>query len=115
MVRRILAIVLAVAVVRCVAPTWCGRDAEAWRRGDAALTNALAEELIRFEARDDAESAARSTNRFVGEWALVTHQMVALGLAQLTLADPARRARFVPVITRAAVKCFLPEMRDFGT
>jgi hypothetical protein len=78
---------------------------------------ALANDLVAFEARDDARrgSPTRSDNRFAGEWALVTHQMTALGLAQVCLAHPTQERRLVPVITSAALKSFLPEMRDFGT
>jgi hypothetical protein len=118
--RRLIALAAALVATRVVAPTWCGRDAAAWRRGDPALQQALAEELVRFEARDDESRGATSpngaaANRFAGEWALVTHQMIALGLAQLCLAHPEWKARYASVITRAATKSFLPEMRDFGT
>jgi len=105
----------ALVVVRLVPAWWCGRDADAWFRGDPELQRALADELVELEARDDATRAAPSGNRFAGEWALVTHQMIALGLAQLCLAHPAWKERYAPVATRAAAKSFLPEMRDFGT
>lgn len=73
-----------------------------------------------FEARSPCcwrylRAAAKSKNRFVGEWALVTHQMTALGLAQLCLSHPEWKAHLLPTLTRAAVKSFAPEMRDFGT
>jgi len=41
--------------------------------------------------------------------------MTALGLAQLCLAHSERCARYAPLATQAALKTFLPEMRDFGT
>lgn len=115
--RRLLALAAALVAMRVLTPAWCGRDAAAWRRGDPELQHALAEELVRFEARDDASrgAAVPSASRFAGEWALVTHQMTALGLAQLCLAHPSWKARYATVITRAATKSFLPEMRDFGT
>ena len=96
---------------------WCGRDAAAWWRGDVGPQQALADDLVAFEAADDARrGAARpETNRFAGEWALVTHQMVALGLAQVCLAHPELRDRYVSRLTSAARKSFLPEMRTFGT
>jgi hypothetical protein len=85
-------------------------------RGDPALQQALAEELVAFEARDEARRAVpAASDRFAGEWALVTHQMTALGLAQLCLAHPEWKARYAPVITRAALATFRPEMRAFGT
>lgn len=113
--RRAVSLLVALAVVRFAPSWWCGRDAARWMRGDPALQDALAEELVRFEARDDANASAPPANRFAGEWALVTHQMTALGLAQLVLARPEMRARYAPAITRAALKSFRPEMRDFGT
>ena len=102
----------AVLVVRLFAPAVCGREAAAWYRGDPDTQRALAEELVAFELRDDDTPA---TSRFAGEWALVTHQMIALGLAQLCLAHPEWRERYAAVATKAAIKSFRPDMRDFGT
>ncbi|HET7540033.1 MAG TPA: hypothetical protein VFK05_09175 [Polyangiaceae bacterium] len=112
-------LLLGLLAARLFAPWVCGRDASGWLDGDAGLQNGLAQELIAFEASDDAERAAAShaapSDRFAGEWALVTHQMTALGLAQLCLAHPELRARYAPIATRAALKSLLPEMRQFGT
>lgn len=97
-------------------PAWvCGWSAAAWYRGDPELAFSLAETLVEFEAKDDAQHSAQSNDRFVGEWALVTHQMTALGLAQLCLAHPEWRERLLPTIAKAATKSFAPEMRTFGT
>jgi hypothetical protein len=112
---RAIAIVVASAVVRLAVPWWCGRDAGAWYRGDAAIQRQLAEELVAFEAADDALVPATPADRFTGEWALVTHQMTALGLAQLCIAHPAWRPWLAPIVTTAARKSFGREMRDFGT
>jgi hypothetical protein len=112
---RVVAVACACATVRFAVPWWCGRDAAAWFRGDAALQDQLANELVSFEADDDARAPRSPGDRFTGEWALVTHQMVALGLAQICLARPERAAALAPVVTRAAAKTFRPEMRDFGT
>lgn len=105
---------LALLCTRLFSPWWVGRPSDAWYRGDAAVQVALADELVAFEAQDDGHRQ-RSENRFVGEWALVTHQMIALGLAQVCLAHPELKARYAPDVTRAALKSFLPEMRRFGT
>jgi hypothetical protein len=110
---RAIAIACACLTVRIGVPWWCGRDAGAWYRGDVEVQRGLAEELVAFESSDDVTVAPG--DRFAGEWALVTHQMTALGLAQLCLAHPELRARFAPVVTAAAAKSFRPEMRDFGT
>jgi hypothetical protein len=113
--QRVLLLMCAILATRCFAPWWCGRDAHGWYDGDRALQSALAEEVIAFEAGDDRRRARPAGDRFSGEWALVTHQMIALGLAQLCLAHPPDRARLAPIVTRAAAKSMLPEMRDFGT
>ncbi|HEX3346240.1 MAG TPA: hypothetical protein VHS09_16770 [Polyangiaceae bacterium] len=105
----------ALLVARIATPTWCGYDADRWLDGDAELPRQLAGGLLAFEASDDGARAAPAGDRFAGEWALVTHQMIALGLAQIALAHPEERARLGPEITRAALKSFRPEMRDFGT
>lgn len=104
----------AVLVLRWVVPAWYGRDANAWLEGDARA-HALAMEMVRFEAEDSAHRASKSGNRFEGEWALVTHQMTALGLGQLIIAHPEWKAELAPSMRQAALRSWLPEMRDFGT
>jgi hypothetical protein len=107
---------LAGAITVYFVPSWyCGRDGKAWLDGDPSLPRALAEEQVRFEMEDDRRRERSTKNRFAGEWALVTHQMTALGLAQLCLSQPESSSRYAPVATRAAVKTLAPEMRDFGT
>lgn len=106
---------LALATLRLVAPQLCGRDAASWFRGDAELQGRLADYLVGFEERDDTRRRERPKNRFAGEWALVTHQMTALGLSQLVLAHPELKSRYLPTIAKAAEKTFLREMRTFGT
>jgi hypothetical protein len=108
---RLALLACVLLATRLFAPWFCGREADAWYRGDADVQRALAEELAQFELRDDEPT----TDRFAGEWALVTHQMIALGLAQLCLSHPEWRERYAPLVTAAARKSFLPEMRDFGT
>lgn len=113
-----VALLAALLVARLFPSLFCGRDAKAWLRGDEAVQKALADELVAFETRDDAQRRTPSENRFAGEWALVTHQMTALGLSQLCLAHrewPACNERYIPALSRAAQKSFLVEMRDFGT
>ena len=108
---RALALGCALAVARLAVPWWCGRDADAWYRDDPAIQRALANELIAFEA----QTPVAGKDRFTGEWALVTHQMVALGLGQLCLAHPEWRIELASIVTRAATRSFAREMRAFGT
>src|SRR5690606_12182428 len=112
---RALCTTVAFAVVRWAAPAWCGREADAWYRGDEALVPALAAEQVAFETEDTALRSTDSHDRYVGEWALVTHQMTALGLGQLILAHPTWKKRYATPLRQAALRSFLPEMRDFGT
>ena len=115
-VVRALPLLAAILALRFVPPLWSGWNARRWLDGDASLQLTLAEELLAFEKADDAHrSTSPQPSRFAGEWALVTHQMTALGLAQICLAHPDERARLAPEVTRAAAKSFLPEMRSFGT
>src|SRR5208282_3836098 len=85
---RLFAGACAILATRLLTPSWCGRDADRWFDGDPTLSRELAAELIAFEAGDDRARSAASGDRFAGEWALVTHQMIALGLAQIALAHP---------------------------
>jgi hypothetical protein len=112
---RALSAVCGVALCGLVTPAWCGTDADRWLDGDHALARSLADQAIAFEDKDDAAQPPAVVHRFAGEWALVTHQMTALGLAQLCLAHPEDRAALAPQVTRAALKSFRREMRRFGT
>lgn len=112
--RALVPALVALSVLAVVPRSWCGKDADGWYAGDPALQYALARELIAFEEQDTRTRADKS-NRYAGEWALVTHQMVALGLAQLCLSHPEWRHDLAPVARTAALRSFLPEMRDFGT
>jgi hypothetical protein len=111
---RAVALASGLAIARLFVPWWCGRDAGAWFHGDPEIQHQLATELVAFERSDEAHRAS-GDNRFAGEWALVTHQMVALGLAQLCLAHPTWNPELAPVVTTAAASSFRLEMRDFGT
>jgi hypothetical protein len=112
---RAASVAAAFLALRFVTPAWCGMAARSWFDGDTEAQLRLASELIAFEDSDDHHHAAGPADRFSGEWALVTHQMTALGLAQVCLAHPEEHDRLAPEVTRAASKSFLPEMRSFGT
>jgi len=113
--RRWLGLLVALLVIRGGAPTWYGRDARAWFEEDEKAL-ALARELVRFEAEDSVRRATPSGNRFEGEWALVTHQMTALGLGQLLLAHADWKAELAPSMRQAALgefgECRLANLGD---
>lgn len=106
-----IGVVVALLVVGLLPRWWCGRDADEWYRGDPARVRALAEELVAFEADDDQRRATGSGTGLAEMWGLLAHQMTALGLAQICLEHPEWRARYAPIVTRAAAKSLLPEMR----
>ncbi|MFE4457279.1 hypothetical protein ACFROC_07965 [Nocardia tengchongensis] len=108
-------VVAAVTIAGLLPSWWCGRDADAWFRGDPGRVRALAEESVAFEAADDQQRANGSSGELTGMWGLIAHQMTALGLAQISLAHPEWRDRYAPVATRAAAKTLLPEMRPAFT
>jgi hypothetical protein len=112
---RAVPFALGILASRLLTPLWCGRGAGGWLGEEVQPSAELALELVDFEAKDDVSRASPGSDRFAGEWALVTHQMTALGLAQICLAHPEQRSRLAAVVTRAARKSFLPEMRAFGT
>ncbi|MFC4372900.1 hypothetical protein ACFO5K_02200 [Nocardia halotolerans] len=105
------ALVVAVSVVCLLPRWWCGLDADEWYRGDPALVRGLAEEMVAFQDDDDHRRATGGGDGVDGMWGLLAHQMTAQGLAQLCLAHPEWRQRYAPVVTRAAVKSLLPQMR----
>src|SRR5689334_20473657 len=109
-IRNLVALVIAMLFLRFAPAWWCGRGAEAWLRGDVEAQTALADDLMAFEARDDAQrkphSTGKSGDRFAGEWALVTHQMIAIGLAEIILAHPELANRYRAQATSAARKSF---------
>ena len=50
---RLLGALAACVIASTVPRLWCGRDAQAFLRGDVGVQRALAEELVAFQARDD--------------------------------------------------------------
>jgi hypothetical protein len=113
--QRGILVLVAIGAVRLGAASWYGRDAAAWLDGDEDVVRGLSAELVAFETADSATRATHPENRFAGEWALVTHQMTALGLAQVVLAHPEWKSAYAPTLRTAALRSFLPEMRGFGT
>jgi hypothetical protein len=104
---RAAVVAAALLASRAAAPVWSAHDASLWRQGDKATQLELADETVAFERRDDAAHHGPPKGRFSGEWALITHQMTALGLAQICLAHPEEQERLAPEVTRAAAKSFL--------
>lgn len=96
-----------------------GRDADAVFDGELASilprADGLAATITTGVSADDFHTGDA---RFDGEWALATHQMAILALAQILLAHPERedlRVSYLPAIRHASEILLLPSTRAFGT
>lgn len=92
-----------------------GREADALFDGDKAAQEGLARAVAVTEMGDVGAGAFHTGSaRFDGEWAVATHQMAALGLAQVVAEHPETRARYLPAIRRAVDHLFRPVTFAFG-
>ncbi|AKT36376.1 hypothetical protein [Chondromyces crocatus] len=119
LLRTLFVASLTLAGAALVPRAVCGRRAEALWQGDLEAQRAFAVEVA-SEVRKEVGPSSFSTGsaRFDGEWALVTHQMTALGLGQVILAHPEHpelRNAYLPVIRRCAERLLAPASRAFGT
>jgi hypothetical protein len=101
---RFVVVALAVAAALATVPrAAAGRDAGAWLAGDLATQDSLARTVMRAEL--DARGAMfyrTGADRFDGQSAIAIHQMTLLGLGQILLAHPEKRAEYLPAMRRAA-------------
>lgn len=117
--RRLLAALAGLASFLFVPRALVGRDADAIFDGELAAlvprADALATTIASGVGADDFHTGDA---RFDGEWALATHQMAILALAQILLSHPQRedlRARYLPAIRHASEILLSPSTRAFGT
>ncbi|MFO0631061.1 MAG: hypothetical protein U0325_36290 [Polyangiales bacterium] len=110
--RAVRAAVFA-AVMVLVPWWWCARGADGLYDGDLGAQRALADGLV--AALDRGVSVHTGSDRFDGEWTLVTSQMAALGLGQVVLAHPSLRPRYQRAIERCVDAMLAPRVRAFGT
>ena len=114
-VRAVLAAGIVAAVAALVPRVWCGAGAAALYDGDVEAQEALAREVAAYVgAGVSTGSFSTGSARFDGEWTVVTHQMAALGLGQIVLAHPERRAEHLPVIEASIERLLAPEATAFG-
>ena len=87
-------------------PRWlCGRDADAMFDGDAELQEPMARHLARvIAARPERQFYATGSARFDGQSAIAAYQMAILGLGQVVLQHPERRAQYLPAMQAAVVQ-----------
>lgn len=103
---------LAVAVVpRAAASPGAG----ALYAGDLDAQDALARNVAAYVTSGKTAAIHLGSARYSGEWRLVSDQMAILGLGQVVLAHPALRARYAPVMQRAARTMMQPAQRAFAT
>jgi hypothetical protein len=114
--KRALLLAACVIATGAVVPrTLVGRDADALFDGELAAQDGLARAVADTELGDvGARSFHTGSARFDGEWAVATHQMAALGLAQVIAAHPALRPRYLPALRRAVDHLFRPVTWDFA-
>jgi hypothetical protein len=95
---------------------WCGRDATRWLANDGDLVLAHARAVAAsVEAGVQVEDLSAQRDFFHNEWLLGTYQMAALGLLQVCLELPERRAEFLPVAERAIDELLSERVRAFDT
>jgi hypothetical protein len=105
----------ALALANVVPRALVGRDADALFDGDPSAQEALARAVVADVARDPQAGAFHTgSERFDGEWALVTSQMAALGLSQLILDHPALRGRYLPSLRASVDHLLRPRTFAFG-
>jgi hypothetical protein len=92
------------ALSLAVVPRWaCGRHAGAYFAGEAAAQDALARGVARAVlAQREPVFYRTGFERFDGQSAVAIYQMAALGLGQIALDHPERRADYLPALRRAA-------------
>lgn len=113
--RGLVTAALVLAGAATIPRAVCGRGAEARWAGERASQGALAAEVAaQVRAGVGAASFSTGSARFDGEWALVTHQMAALGLGQVILAHPDQRDAWLPVIEQCAERLLAPGSTAFG-
>lgn len=109
-----VACVLALAAV--LPRSLVGREADALFDGDARAQDPIARAVAADVARDTGVGTFHTGSaRFDGEWALVTSQMAALGLSQVIVAHPERRARYLPPLRLAVDHILRPQTFAFAT
>ncbi len=92
-----------------------GREADRFYDGDRATHEALAQAVAEYVTNDTGPGAFHTGDaRFDGEWTVATHQMAALGLAQVIRAHPELRGRYAPVARRAVDNLLRERAWRFG-
>ena len=112
--RHLVALTLAIVAIRLVPCWWCSRVAPSWFRGDPDLQDSLARGVVRWIESDLGRQSFSTGNRkFDGEWLFGSQMMAGLGLAQIALARPERRAALLPAVQRCVERMISTRLRAF--
>lgn len=112
--KALLGVLLVCAGAATVPRVLCGLRAEALYAGLGEAQDDLGREVAAFACTPAAAAFRTGSPRFDGEWALVTQQMAVLGLGQVVLAHPQRRAAYLPTIQGCVKRLLDPAMTAFG-
>jgi hypothetical protein len=114
-IRRGVTLVLVALCVATLPRLWRGQSVKALATDEAAAEEALARGVSELVDRNPGSAASLTGSaRFDGEWRMVTEQMTALGLGQLVLERPERRAEYLPVIARCVERLQRDDVTAFG-
>ena len=95
---------------------WAGRDGHRWYEGDTELVFAHARAVAAtVETGVTAADFTTESDLLKNKWQFGTYQMAALGLLQICLDHPDRRAEFLPAAERAIDELLSERIRKFNT
>ncbi len=114
---RFLFCVAAFLLGLCMIPRWwCGREADAWYRGDADLQKKLALGVSAWITNDLSRSNfSTGSARFNGEWLFGTYMMAGMGFAQTAQEHPEWRELHVQLMEQCIERILSPDVRAFDT
>jgi hypothetical protein len=114
LLKGILGAVLFTAILLCLPPLWCGREAKAWLDGDVGLETKLARGVERWIESDLSINDYRTGSRtFNGEWLFGTYLMAGMGFGQTALSHPECRARHIRLMARCIDRLLSAEVREY--
>jgi hypothetical protein len=113
--RVLLAATVCFAIAETVPRIACGWDASAYYSGDLAAQDALARAVIRsVNGATRPQFYATGSARFDGQSAIAIYQMAILGLGQIVLEHPEKRAEYLPTLLRAADRLVDPATHPYA-
>ena len=112
--RKLFAAALFLSATCIVPQLWCGREANGWYDGDLATQSRLANTVEAALNRPRTEISTGS-DRFDGEWNLMTTQLSGLGFGQMATEHPAETRHAKDFMAKCAARLLTSEARGFDT